>query len=274
MNIKKILVPIDFSEISLNALRYAADFAQSNGAAIFLLHIADPDSLLNDLKGNLSPEHLLSLVKEERFLTGIKTTSILKKGKIADLILEESRTNDVDLVVMGTQGAGNLTRTLIGTNTTKVVSHSKCPVLAIPGDATWQPVKKVVLAVDLEHRADKSILDVVNTMKKREAAILAVYVGTSNDRKNEAELNRYVEELKIKSQYQKIVAKYIHSELFLGSLENFILDIEADMLVMITHHRGVFESIFDPSVTKRLAFHTQVPLMVIPEIKHPVFFFT
>ncbi|MBK7970891.1 MAG: universal stress protein [Bacteroidetes bacterium] len=76
---------------------------KSNGAAILLLHIADPDSLVNDPKRNLSFGNIcFELVKEERFLTGIKL-QVYKEGKVADLILEESRTNDVDLVVSGTQ---------------------------------------------------------------------------------------------------------------------------------------------------------------------------
>lgn len=272
MKIKKILSPIDFSENSINALKYAASFAKSSGASIFILHVTDPDSLVNDLKGNLSPEHLIELIKSEPYLSGIKITSILKNGNISKLILEESIKNDVDLVVMGTQGAGNMTRSLIGTNTTKVIGNTQCAVLAVPAGAIFNSVKKVVLAVDLEHRADNLIEDVVMTMKAQQASVLLAYVGLDLDGRFERDLVKLTDEIKSKSGYNKVLCKVIHSDAFPASLESFALDIEADMLVMITHHRGVFESIFDPSETKMYAYHTEIPLMAIPQHRKPVFF--
>ena len=153
MKISKILVPVDFSDISINALRYAAAFACASGAGITILHIADPDSIMNDIKGNLAPEHMIELLKAENYMKGIKTESVIKKGKVADLILAEAEKSEAGLIVMGTQGAGTLSRNLVGTNTTKVVGKSKCPVLAIPEEASYTTVRRVVLAVDLHHRA-------------------------------------------------------------------------------------------------------------------------
>ncbi|MBL0342524.1 MAG: universal stress protein [Bacteroidetes bacterium] len=272
MKIKKILSPVDFSVNSLNALKYAADFARSSGATLFVLHVSDPDSLINDLKGNLSPEHMLDLLKKEPFLQGVKFNTILKKGNISNLILEESRRNDIDLVVMGTQGAGNMIRTLVGTNTTKVVEKSECAVLAVPLEATYSSIKKVVLAVDLEHRSDHLIEDLVNTVKIQQSAVLLVYVGVDKEGHFERDLEKLTDEMKSRTAYSKILCKVIHSDNFPGDLEGYALDIEADILVMITHHRGVFEAIFDPSETQLYAYHTTIPLMVIPMHKKPVFF--
>ncbi len=273
MKLKKILIPIDFSENSINALRYAAAFAKSSGACIFILHITDPDALENDLKGNLSPEHLLNLLKDSDYLSGIKTTAILESGKVSHLILEEAQKNNVDLIVMGTQGAGSMARNLIGTNTTHVVGKANCPVLAVPAEATFQSIRKVVLAVDLEHRSDHIIEEIVNLMKGQNAAILLAYAGVDKDGRFEKDLFELTKGIKERTGYERILAKVIHSSEFPMSLEAYALEIEADMVIMITHHRGVFESVFDPSQTKLMAYHTHIPLFVIPHHKTPVFFF-
>lgn len=273
MKISKILVPVDFSDISINALRYAAAFACASGAGITILHIADPDSIMNDIKGNLSPEHMIELLKAENYMKGIKTESVIKKGKVADLILAEAEKSEAGLIVMGTQGAGTLSRNLVGTNTTKVVGKSKCPVLAIPEEASYTTVRRVVLAVDLHHRADQVISDVVATMKVIGAAVLLVYVDHKEILQHQHELDKLVSEIKAKTGYERIAGKVIKSDQFLVSIENFALDIEADILIMITHHRSILESLFDPSETKSFAYHTSIPLMAVPEVKTPVFFF-
>jgi len=273
MKIKKILVPVDFSEFSITALKYAAGFAKKSGAGIFILHITDPDSLESELRGNLGHEHLMDVTRKSDFLTGIKTTALFKKGKVASLILEESHRNDIDLVVMGTRGAGNAARNLFGTNTTHVVGKSECPVLVIPDEAVYQPVRKVIMAVDLEQNSDQILEEFINLIKNLNAAILITYVGIDKDGRFERNLEKLTADLKKRTNYEKVVGKIIHSSEFPMSLGDFALNIEADMLVMITHHRGIFESIFDPSETKLLAYHITIPLMVIPQHRIPVFFF-
>ncbi|HMT29468.1 MAG TPA: universal stress protein [Bacteroidia bacterium] len=144
--------------------------------------------------------------------------------------------------------------------------------MAVPAQASYSQIKKMVLAVDLEHRADQLIEDIINTMKVQETAILLAYVGIDRDGHFQRDLEKMTDEMKIKSGYKKILCKVIHSDEFPGSLESYVTDIDADLLVMITHHRGVFEAIFDPSATKLYAYHTQIPLLAIPHHKTPVFF--
>ncbi len=271
MNIKKILSPIDFSENSLNALRYAAAYARTTGAAISILYVDSPDDATDALKENLSIDHLMDLLKKSDYLSGIKTNAIFETGNVAALILEAAQKNDIDLIVMGTQGAGNLKRNLVGTITSHVVGKSSCPVLAVPASATYKPIRKVVLAIDLAQRTDKIIEEIVNLVKVQKAAILMVYVG--EDKSGRFERDELTNAIKARTGYNRVVAKLLESSEFPTVLESYSIDIEADILVMITHHRGVFESIFDPSQTKMFAYHTRIPLFVVPHHKTPVFCF-
>lgn len=272
MKIKKILVPVDFSENSLNALRYAAAFAKSPGAGIFILHVSDNTQLDDEMRGNLAPDHLMNLLREEPYLSDLKITTMVMEGSISDLILSESEKNDMDLVVMGTLGAGSVARRLVGTNTTKVVGKSKCAVLAVPAEATFNGIRKAIIAVDLDQRTDKLINEIIMMLKNTTAEILLTYVGHDPDGTHEHELERLTLSMIQSSGYERLQHHLIQSSEFPMSLESFALDIEAGLLVMITHHRGIFESIFDPSETQLYAYHTSVPLMVIPHHRKPVFF--
>ncbi len=272
MKISKILVPIDFSPTSINALRYAVTFAKSSGASISIIHVTEPDSLVNDIKGNLSPDHLLDLLKAEPFLNGVELTSVFREGNIVNLILDEAKKSDIDLIIIGTRGTGTISRTLFGSNTTKVIRKAHCAVLSVPDEASYTPIRKVILAIDLEHRADKLIEQIINLVKLQQSAILLLYVGIDSDGRFERQLEELTAHLKLQTSYKKILCKVIPSNEFHESLESLSSDIEANMLVMITHHRAIMESIFDPSQTQLYAFHTHLPLLVIPQHIQPVFF--
>lgn len=273
MQVKRILAPVDFSENSITAVRYAAEFAKINRAEIFLIHVTDPDSLANELRGNLDPENLMELLRNESFMKGIKTTLILRKGKIANVILDESKLNEIDLIVMGTRGAGNAARNLFGTTATRVIGKSTCTVLAIPDEAVFRPMKKIVVATDMKQDSQQIIEEFISVIKKINAAVLLVYVGNDKEMNFKQGLEKLTAKLKLQTSYDKIVSKVIESSEFRMKLEDFALNIEADLLVMISHHRGIFESIFDPSESKLYAYHTTIPLMVIQQHRTPVFFF-
>ena len=106
-----------------------------------------------------------------------------------------------------------------------------------------------------------------------QASILLVYVGEDYEMEFKNGLEKLTSKLKSETSYSKIVSKIIESSEFQQKLEDFALNIEADMLVMLSHHRNIFESIFEPSESKLLAFHTKIPLMVIQQHKIPVYFF-
>jgi nucleotide-binding universal stress UspA family protein len=272
MKIKKILVPVDFSENSINALRYAVSMSKESGFGIFILHITDPELLENHLHGNLSPEHLYELICKEDFMDGIKSTFILKFGNVAKTIIKEARQLDIDMIVMGTQGAGNFKENLIGTNTSNVIGNTDCPVLAIPSEAIIKPINKVVIAVDLNEKDESKIVELVDYFKAMDSSVFLAYVNDKSVASDENMINDLVKTIKEKTGYKQLVGKLINSENFLMGIENFALNIEADMLVMITHHRSLLESLLDPSNTKKWAIHSQTPLLAVSKTRKPIIF--
>ena len=158
-NIRRILVPIDFSACSRAAIDYAAFLARSFEASIDLLHVREPPPLFSpemvmlmpgDRPGTLtefaaSPggTECKSLLAELELLR-IPVRGRLESGPIAETVVEVA--DDYDLIVMGTHGRTGLTRLVLGSVAEQVVRHARCPVLTVraPSPAARRVVESEV----------------------------------------------------------------------------------------------------------------------------------
>jgi nucleotide-binding universal stress UspA family protein len=147
--IRKILVPVDFSDSSTPVLERAAALARGLGAEVDVLHGWDtPESLPPDVQTSettfgvqslaglieqSSAEHLREFVENAKQRGIAVTHSFSKSGPPAHVIVEAARTGHYDLIVMGTHGRSGLTRVMLGSVAEKVVRHAICPVLTVRG---------------------------------------------------------------------------------------------------------------------------------------------
>lgn len=142
LEIKKILVPIDFSEYSLQALEYAKILAEKFEAEVILLKIVEPITFISDI--TMSQINIPSIEKEflqkakEKIteITNIlkdkyKVTNVVKLGKPYAEIVEFARGENVDLIVIGSHGHAGVEHILFGSTTEKVIRKANCPVLII-----------------------------------------------------------------------------------------------------------------------------------------------
>ncbi len=141
--IEKILVPIDFSEVSIKALEYAAEIAKNVDAKITLLHVFESyaynaaigEAESTDIMAKGIEDKLNKLV-EEKSLGEVEVDTLQKKGKIYQEIDGLAEKENIDLIVMGTHGATGLSdvrKFVLGTNAYRVVLSSPCPVITIKG---------------------------------------------------------------------------------------------------------------------------------------------
>ncbi|HPN38516.1 MAG TPA: universal stress protein [Melioribacteraceae bacterium] len=141
--IKKILVPIDFSDYSKNALKYASQFAKFFNANITVIYVIEPlvypsdfslgqvaiPSVEYDMQDK-AKEELERLVNEE-FSDLIKTELIIKAGKPFVEIIETAAEIDADLIIIATHGHTGVEHLLFGSTAEKVVRKAPCPVLSL-----------------------------------------------------------------------------------------------------------------------------------------------
>ncbi len=142
LQVSKILVPIDFSDYSKNALKYAAKFAAAFSAKIYLIYVIEPviypadfsmgqvalPSVDVDMNAR-AKEELEQLAKRE--ITGLEVVSIIKTGKPFVEIVETALEEDIDLIIIATHGHTGIEHVLFGSTAEKVVRKAPCPVLTI-----------------------------------------------------------------------------------------------------------------------------------------------
>lgn len=141
-----VIVPVDFSETSLNAARYAAKFLSGQyGVNMILHHVYE--------KPNQATEagQRLEKLKDELMTTGaIKITLLAEEGSDFITELEKlARHQQADLIIMGIKGRSALGQTFMGSNTLKMVQQKVCPILIVPAEASCQDLKNVLLTSTL-----------------------------------------------------------------------------------------------------------------------------
>jgi nucleotide-binding universal stress UspA family protein len=138
---KNILVPVDFSQCSFDAVRASADVSSRYGAEVCLVHVYEPINyalpgnypfyMPGQLEGILAEcEKRLADAKKEAEAAGIARVQTQQlQGSPATEIVEFAKKHGFDLIVIGTHGRTGLQRALIGSVAEKVVRHAHCPVL-------------------------------------------------------------------------------------------------------------------------------------------------
>lgn len=133
--LKKILVPMDFSDCSKKALQYAIPLARQFGAELELVHVVEPYPSIPEM-GPVEVETLqdarTTLEATRRTIgEGVRAHASLRSGAPYVEIVEAASELGTDLIIISTHGHKGLTRMLLGSTTEKVVRHAPCPVLIV-----------------------------------------------------------------------------------------------------------------------------------------------
>lgn len=143
LNIKKILVPVDFSDYSKAALKYSSAFAKQFNAELILVYVVEPIIYPPDFSmGQLAlpsfnieidkrAEEELKKLSQTEIDSSIKIKTLVKPGKPFIEIIETAREEDVDLIIIATHGHSGMEHILFGSTADKVVKKAPCPVLTI-----------------------------------------------------------------------------------------------------------------------------------------------
>jgi nucleotide-binding universal stress UspA family protein len=279
---KKILVPVDFSEASRNAVEVACQLAVRADAGVFLLHV-------NEMAPYAVPvseyPYVSSVVDLEEYekeaydkIQALKTELLnnprfakldieatVKEGLVIPVVREQSEDENVDLIVMGTLGASGLKEMLVGSNTERVIRHATCPVLVIPEGTKTLDIKRIVVPSTLKPD-QKGVFKTVKAWQELLGfEVHALYV---NDPLNapthgsvETEKNRLVEAAGLRHVYLHLYGMTLNEE---AAIRAYADEAEADLIVMGTHQRRGLSHLVFGSVTEDTVNHAHVPVLAVP----------
>lgn len=263
-----ILFPTDFSPASDNALEFAIEMAKRNHARIVLLHAYqvhafDANSLAPEITVQAFHEAVtkkLEALKTELLSRHLMNIEICASfGFTVDAIEQGTQDFDIDFVMLGTTGSSSLENKLLGSTTADCIARLKKPVMAIPLNAQFRGMDKIIFASAL-HKDELPALEKLNEMLQHFGAEVTVAHIFSGDDKQAMEFSIFQELADAKLFNCKTHFRQFSGNVIDG-IEQSIRFQKTDLLAMVTHHRNFFEKIFDKSLTKKMALHTDVPLI-------------
>jgi nucleotide-binding universal stress UspA family protein len=279
----KLLVPVDFSDYSKNALEYAIVLAQKLNAAITVFHcyyIATPPEY-----GTLSTYMNMAIEDEQKrseelmsdFIKGyalheyesggkLQIDTIVKMGLPTEDIIDLVSQHAFDLVVMGTKGATGLDRTLFGSVTGNVVEEDsiKCAVLAVPKSATYRGVTHVLYGMDYEDDDVPVIDDLLAFAANFDAKLTCLHISTDEELEASDRLEKEIlEDTYWFTPYSKIKFELVKNESVKSGIEAYLKENKVDLMAVRPRKRDFLENLFHRSVSANLHTYAGVPVLVL-----------
>lgn len=258
-----VIVPVDFSETSLNAARYAVQLLTGHyGVNMILHHVYDKASQAEEAAAKLEQLNL-----ELRETGIVKTEVIAEQGSDFIAELEKlARHRDADLIIMGITGRSPIGQTLIGSNTLKMVQRKICPVLIIPADSKYREVKNVLLTSDFKdvknHTPSVPIKKILKAFRPS-LHILNVdsahYVALTEESQAE------------RGNLQEMFAEFSPEFYFMGlhdvdeAISQFAEDKNVDFIIIVHREQNMFSRLFVKSHTKKLIYQSSIPVLALHE---------
>lgn len=267
----KILVPTDFSEPSKVAVLYAAKLAKNLNAEITLLAIVNVNTSSQTVmkmqrleeamvEGTQDDANQLIAEIREKIKGEVPITYKWISGfPIHEKIEKFVEDHGMDMIVMGTKGATGLKKVLIGSNAAAVIDNSSVPVIAVPDNATFTDIKRIVYSTDLVN-VNEEIKTIAMFASLFDATINVLHVRPTDSIKKIDE-QEATDDLIKQAKYSKITFSITRSDHIAEAVEEFSLEKKADLLVMFTHKLDFYEKLFGKSVTRQLAFHGHIPML-------------
>ncbi len=190
---------------------------------------------------------------------------LLSKYDLAvNAIIETIKEKKTDFIVMGTKGASGIKEILMGSNTASIIEKANCPVIAIPEGAKFKGIKKITYATDYRESDVPALKNLIEIAKPFNAEILVLHASDDEFThfSEEVFMNEFMNKIQKKINYKKLVYKLVYGKHLTKVLDKHIEQNSPDLIAMSTRHRNMFDKIFGTSITKKMAYHTKMPLIV------------
>jgi len=271
---KTILTTTDFSEVSENAVKYAAELAELSHARLIIFHgysvpmpVAEVPvmTIQFDELEKQNMDLLKALDKKLKAAHNkLETELLTRPGFVVDEIMELTKEKKVDLVVMGVTGSG-YNKAILGSNTTSMMKKSKQSVIAVPDKAKFKKPGKIALACDYKAIVPDNAIEKFKEfvqLFKPEVLVFDVLKKAElvSYEKVDAEVNLENSLVDIDHSIHFITGENLEEE-----VNRFVEVNNVDMLVVMPHNYNFFAGLVHRSGAKKIALNAHVPILSIHE---------
>jgi nucleotide-binding universal stress UspA family protein len=274
---RTIFIATDFSEAAQNAANYGVELAGALSARIVLFHAFEIPLSLPESYIPVQPDEIRKTAESFLLDEAVRLKKLswqpieiqVEEGKSATSILHHVHAYPNPMILVGRSGKNLAFRKRFGSTPTALAHQASCPVWVIPENASFQPLKRIALAAEIQPltnldcltpmvelcRAFSTKLDVVRVLHTK-AGIM--------------------EELTLRSsRLASVLAgieweyRFLRSSDVTDAINRFAEEEKADLLAAIPQHHAFLQRIFNTSESKKLIYHTSIPLLLLPESLRP-----
>jgi len=273
---KKILIPTDFSDEACQAVDFGIEMALNNKLMIKLVHVYEypmstaytsldvggPDPMESEFVIKMINQSKINLEETTQMIRdrGVQVEQELKIGNPFVNLSNEMDEAGYELVVMGSKGSSGIQEMLIGSNTEKVVRHSKCPVVTIKQPTHIEDINSIVFASNFKGEDPNMILHLKQLQAFFKAKLHFLRVNTLNDfepdRYSKKRIHKWLENQMFDNYDLRIYNDKVEED----GIIHYAEEIDADMLAIGTHGRTGLSHIFRGSLAEDVVNHAKRPI--------------
>ena len=272
--IKSILIPTDFSDLSINALQVAVKMAQRHEAKLLIVHVVHTYYMIDrggkqvigseTVQENINNAKIkldeLQISLHEEFSITIETK--ISTESLLDTINDLVAIEQVDLVVMGTSGRQNIKQLILGSNSYNILLNANCSVLLIPENFKKTSFKKILFPVRVNHELDQKADLSILLANKNNGGINLLGVGHLD--KMEEVKKDYIamkRNLKLKSaEYEsEFQLSHDNAEVIIQAA----IDKESDIIILADEDEDSWKSFMADNFFKKMINGTNIPLLIV-----------
>ena len=272
---KNIIALTDFSQNASNATHYAAALAQAAKARLILYHAFPYPVIATDVPIEIQQfidetaethtEALLAIRHELEQQYGIEVACAAQGGSVVYHLEDFMRQKHADLAVMGLRGNGRAVNVLMGSTTFEVMRLGKIPVLVVPDGVTFQKPAHLLFACDNPFITNDNELKPLKDLVVQFDAEVEVYMVSRPESAPAAHPAPRPSNLEQHFGQLRHVYTFEQATGVRESILEGIRNSKADLLVMVPHHRSVWQYLFNKSDTHSVALQSRIPILLLAE---------
>ncbi len=284
-----ILIPIDFSDYSVKACEFGFGLAHTLQTEVVLLHayfapsfgampigdvinyeIGQDEETLKFVidKVNKEMEKLTKEIKEKiknGSLPDVKFKHVLREGIPEEEIIRYSKKHTPLIIIMGTRGKNQKDIDLIGSVTAEIIERSRVPVLAIPENNSvdsFDHIRNIAYATNFDEKDLIAFEKLMQLMKPFRFRMHFIHFDQKENAWTEIKLSGIKEYFSKFYPDQEIEYHILRGNDILNVFDEFVHHNKIDVLSLTTHKRNIFTRLFNPSIARKMVFHSDTPMLV------------
>ncbi|MBA2612596.1 MAG: universal stress protein [Bacteroidetes bacterium] len=274
----RILIPVDFSETSMLAIKHGAFTAQLTRGNVYLLHVINIQFFSQDMFlptvsvhtqtdfEKIAQERLLQLGEQVKSEYGVNVECITKIGSPNREIIDVAKEIKATLIVMGTHGYSAIEELVIGSTALKVITKSPCPTMAMNSDADHKGYNTILLPIDTSAHSRQKVNYAIGLAKKFSASVHAIALLDHNEETEKPAMELILHQIDVIAKKEGV--SYHHD--VISNVKNRAVStvshsakIGADLIIIMTDQDAELSGFFLGPYSQQVIHLSKVPVICI-----------